>query len=170
MTAPWQHRPGAGARAIHLADEAATARLGALLAAHLGAGDALLLSGPLGAGKSALARAVLRAWLGDPAREVPSPSYTLVNTHAAGAREAWHADLYRLSGPEEAAELGLEDRGPALLLVEWPDRLGESLPEPRVAVDLAPLPEAPDTARRAAVEAEGARWAALRRALEAAWG
>ncbi len=166
MTAIWQHPDGAEAHPLPLVDEAATARLGACLAAHLGPGDALWLDGPLGAGKSALARAVIRAWLDEPAREVPSPSYTLVNIHGAAGREVWHADLYRLSGPAEVAELGLDDRGPALLVLEWPDRLEAPLPDPGLAVTLAPVPGGPDTARTAAVVAPGPRWTALRAALD----
>jgi tRNA threonylcarbamoyladenosine biosynthesis protein TsaE len=107
-----------------LPDPAATERVAALLAPRLAPGDTLLLSGPIGAGKTHFARALIRARLGR-AEEVPSPTYTLVQTYGEGADEIWHADLYRLSGPEEVVELGLEEAfGSAICLVEWPDRLG----------------------------------------------
>ncbi len=115
---------------FHLPDEAATDAFGAALGGALRAGDAVLLSGPLGAGKSALARAAIRRLLDDPRAEVPSPSYTLVNVYDAPAGPVWHVDLYRLSGGgDEMAELGLEAAmGRAVLFVEWPDRLGTALP------------------------------------------
>lgn len=122
---------------LTLADPAATDRLGALLAAQLGRGATLLLCGPLGAGKSALARALIRARLGEPDREVPSPSYTLINIHEGAAEEIWHVDLYRLAEAEEAAELGLEEAlGRALVLVEWPERLDPPWPRDHLAVAL----------------------------------
>jgi tRNA threonylcarbamoyl adenosine modification protein YjeE len=127
---------------LHLADEADTARLGAALAAVLGGGDTVLLSGPLGAGKSALARSVIAALLDDPRADIPSPSYTLVNVYDTDRGPVWHADLYRLSGAaEELEELGLDEAfGVALVLVEWPERLGPALPERRLEVDLGVPP------------------------------
>ena len=113
---------------LFLPDAAATARLGAVLAGHLRAGDCLLLSGPIGAGKSHLARALIQTRLGR-AEDVPSPSFTLVQTYEADGVEIWHADLYRLSHPDEALELGLSDAfDTAITLVEWPDRLGNAAP------------------------------------------
>lgn len=113
---------------IFLADEDATAALGEGLARLLQAGDTLLLEGPIGAGKSHLARAFIRARLGR-MEDVPSPSFTLVQTYDADGVEIWHADLYRLSHPDEVLELGLEDAfATAICLVEWPDRLGSHLP------------------------------------------
>lgn len=127
---------------IPLPTEADTAALAGRLARRLGAGDALLLSGPVGAGKSAFARALIRARLGDPEAEVPSPSFTLVQTYGDGAGTLWHADLYRLSHPGEVAETGLlaalED---AICLVEWPDRLGPLAPASALRIDLDPLGE-----------------------------
>ena len=101
-----------------------TARLGRWLAGILSPGDTLLLSGPVGAGKTHLARALIRAATGSD-EDVPSPSFTLVQTYAAPGFDIWHADLYRLSQPEEVVELGLDEAfGRAICLVEWPDRLG----------------------------------------------
>jgi tRNA threonylcarbamoyladenosine biosynthesis protein TsaE len=117
------------ARHLTLADEAATTRLAGCLAPRLGAGDCLLLSGDIGAGKTSFARALIRARLGHPREDVPSPSFTLVQTYDAGDVVIWHVDLYRLSGPDGALELGLDaafDQG--LCLIEWPDRLGEMAP------------------------------------------
>lgn len=124
--------------AVTLPDLAATERLAAQLAKLARPGDAILLEGPLGAGKSALARAFLRAAAGDPALEVPSPSFTLVQGYdLPGGVEAQHFDLYRLSGPAEVAELGWHDARRGIVLVEWPDRLGHLRPPDALAVTLA---------------------------------
>ena len=126
---------------LHLDGPARTDALGAALAGRLRAGDALLLSGPVGVGKSALARAVIRAAqaaAGEPPEDVPSPTYTLAQTYRAGALSIWHADLYRLGDPGELAELGLEDAfADALCLIEWPDRLGDLRPDEAIAIDLS---------------------------------
>jgi tRNA threonylcarbamoyladenosine biosynthesis protein TsaE len=147
---------------LRLASEADTRALGAALAEILGPGDCVLLSGGLGAGKSALARAIVRAALRDPEREVPSPSYTLVNVHEGPRGEIWHADLYRLAGPEEAAELGLDEAAHALLLVEWPDRLGEALPPRRLEIALEAVSE---EARDAVLMPCGPGWERLEEAV-----
>ena len=124
---------------IHLPTEAETADLAARLAPRLAPGDAILLSGPVGAGKSAFARALIRARLGDPGAEVPSPTFTLVQTYGEGESALWHADLYRLSHPDEVAELGLlAALEEAICLVEWPDRLGSLAPASALRLDLAP--------------------------------
>lgn len=132
---------------LPLPTEADTAAFAGALAPRLGPGDAVLLSGPVGAGKSLFARALIRARLGDPRAEVPSPTFTLVQTYGEG--ELWHADLYRLSQPAEVAELGLlEAFEAAICLVEWPDRLGALAPASALRVDLAPEGEG----RRATLE------------------
>lgn len=119
-----------------LPDDAATDRAGAALGLALRPGDAVLLEGPLGAGKSALARAAIRARTG--ATEVPSPTYTLVQTYDGADAVLWHADLYRLAGPDEAVELGLDEAfETAIALVEWPDRLGSLRPPRALTATLA---------------------------------
>jgi tRNA threonylcarbamoyladenosine biosynthesis protein TsaE len=111
-----------------LADEGATSALASQIAARLGPGDTLLLEGEIGAGKSAFARALIRARLGR-MEDVPSPTFTLVQTYEDAVSEIWHCDLYRLTHPDEALELGLEDAfQTAICLIEWPDRLGDAAP------------------------------------------
>ena len=108
---------------LHLPDDAATDALGRRLAATLRPGDLVLLSGGLGAGKTALARAIIRTLLGDAAADVPSPSFALVQPYAAPIGPILHADLYRLADAREIDELGLLDMPAAIILVEWPDRV-----------------------------------------------
>lgn len=92
-------------------------------------GDTLLLHGEIGSGKSTFARAIIRARLGR-FEDVPSPTFTIVQTYQDGALEIWHCDLYRLSNPDEAIELGLEIAfDEAICLIEWPDRLGTLIPQ-----------------------------------------
>jgi tRNA threonylcarbamoyl adenosine modification protein YjeE len=106
---------------LHLPDDAATADLGRRLAASLKPGDLVLLSGGLGAGKTALARAIIRTLLGDDTADVPSPTFALVQPYTAPVGPILHADLYRLDEEREIDELGLFDRD-AVVLVEWPER------------------------------------------------
>lgn len=142
-------------RRIALADEAATARLAARLAALARPGDILALSGGLGAGKTAFARAFLRARAGDPALEVPSPTFTLVQAYDLPGGAVWHLDLYRLSDPSEVWELGIEEAlDRAILLVEWPERIGTLLPEDSLRIEL--VPGAGAGTRVATIEAPGA--------------
>lgn len=111
-----------------LADAFATARLGAALASLLRPGDVVALSGPLGAGKTTLARGALAA-LGLEG-EAPSPSFGLVIAYDLPdvRLPLWHVDLYRIEHPDEIEELGLADaRTEAALLIEWPERMGERL-------------------------------------------
>lgn len=136
-------------RLAHLptADADLVAALGRSLSAQLRPGAVILLDGPLGAGKSHFARALIRARLGDPGVEVPSPTFTLVQGYdAPDGLELRHADLYRLSGGTETAELGLDDGAEdAALLVEWPDRLPAPPAEAlRVTLALTSDPERRD--------------------------
>lgn len=130
---------------LRLEDETLTARLAADLATILVPGDTVTLSGGLGAGKTTFARALIRALCGAPDLEVPSPTFTLVQTYDGLACPVVHADLYRLSGPEDLYELGFEEitQG-AITLIEWPDRAGHLLPADRldVALRLGPLEQA----------------------------
>lgn len=121
-----------------LPDEAATAALAARLAALARPGDAILLSGPLGAGKSAFVRAFLRAATGDPALDVPSPTFTLVQAYATPRFTAHHFDLWRLRDEADLRELGWEEAREGVVLVEWPDRLGALRPGDALEIALAP--------------------------------
>ena len=124
-----------------LADEEGTYRLMADIAAVIERGDVITLSGDLGAGKTTFARALIRFFAGDESIEVPSPTFTLTQTYVLPRFRLVHADLYRLSGPAELAEIGLEDAAEdAVLVIEWPDRAGALLPADRldVAFTLAP--------------------------------
>ncbi len=124
---------------VALADEAATAALGEWIAPRLLPGDAVLLEGGLGSGKTTLARALLRAALGDPCLEVPSPTYTLVQSYTACGATLHHYDLWRLDGPGGLTELGWQEALADIVVVEWPDRLGDARPDGalRIALTLA---------------------------------
>ena len=122
---------------LFLADDDATADLGRRLAAVLRPGDLVLLEGDLGAGKTALARTVVRTLVGDSGLDVPSPSFALVQPYEANGTPVLHADLYRLGGPREVDELGLFDRADAIVLVEWPERSDEVVERATVAIKLA---------------------------------
>lgn len=126
----------AAMRLIELPDLAATERLGAQLASLACTGDAILLDGPLGVGKTALARAFLRTATGDPALEVPSPSFTLVQSYDTTIGRVHHFDLWRIDRPQAMTELGWEEALRDIVLVEWADRLGEWQPPDALAVVL----------------------------------
>jgi tRNA threonylcarbamoyladenosine biosynthesis protein TsaE len=107
-----------------LRDETATAEIGQRLAGALQAGDVVTLSGPLGVGKTALARAILRA-LGH-AGDVPSPTFAIVQPYEDVDPPVWHVDLFRVESQSELEELGLDSASESVLLVEWPERAGEA--------------------------------------------
>ena len=142
---------------LTLEGPAATTRLGLCLSGLLRAGDVVALSGPLGAGKSVLARAVISALCPHEA-DIPSPTFTLVQTYEPEeGPPVMHFDLYRLEAPEEALDLGIEDAFvDAFCLVEWPERLGPWLPRHALRIMLEPDPSAPE--RRVARLSGGARW------------
>jgi tRNA threonylcarbamoyladenosine biosynthesis protein TsaE len=121
---------------LDLAEEADTAALGERLALAARPGDVIALYGDLGAGKTTLARALIRRLIG-PDTEAPSPTFTLVQTYPAPDLTIWHFDLYRLNDPGEARELGLEEAVDGLALIEWPERLGRDLPVARLEVRLS---------------------------------
>jgi tRNA threonylcarbamoyladenosine biosynthesis protein TsaE len=135
-----------------LANAEDTAALGAAVARALKAGEAVCLKGPLGAGKTTLARGLIRA-LTRPTEEIPSPTFTLVQSYEGRDFPLAHVDLYRLERPEEVEELGLDealDEGAAI--IEWPERLGARLPPDRLDIVLAVEGEG----RRARLEPHGA--------------
>lgn len=124
---------------LHLADAAASEALGARLATLVRGGDVVTLAGPLGAGKTSIARGLLAA-LGL-VGEAPSPSFAIVQPYESPEVRlpVSHIDLYRLDDPEEVAELGLDDvRGDSLLLIEWPERAGEGAWPDALALTLVP--------------------------------
>ena len=114
---------------MSLPDERATDQLGATLAARLRIGDVVGLKGELGAGKTTLARAILRAAAEDARLIVPSPTFTLVEVYDTPRGSFWHFDLYRLETPEQVIELGWEEAlAEGISIIEWPERLGALLP------------------------------------------
>lgn len=123
---------------MKLMDAEATARLGRALAELLRPNDVVTLSGPLSAGKTTLVRGLLEA-LGHKG-EVPSPSFAIVQPYEALSLPVWHVDLYRIEGPDEIEELGLDDvRGDGVLIVEWPEHAGRELWPEALALSLETL-------------------------------
>ncbi len=152
-----------------LASPEATASLARRLAPLLTVGDCILLKGPVGAGKSHFARALIKARLAAQGRDedVPSPTFTLVQTYDDGTAEIWHADLYRLNGPADIDELGLwEAFDSAICLVEWPDRLGAHAPPKALTLSLTPT--GTEGERRATFAFSASTWQERLAAIEAA--
>lgn len=134
----------------------ATAAFGAALALRLLPGDTVLLEGPVGAGKTHLARALIRAILLHD-EDIPSPTFTLVQTYDTRNGAVWHSDLYRLTSTFEVEELGLTEAfDDAICLVEWPDRLGDLAPIG--ALHLTMTPEAEEGARTLHAQWSDAKW------------
>ncbi len=159
---------------VALEDEQATRRLVADIAALAEPGDMITLSGDLGAGKTTFARAFIRHVAGDETIEVPSPTFTLTQGYDLPRFRLVHADLYRLSGPGELAELGFEDETEGTVtLLEWPDRAGGFLPADRLDVALTLSPEHDENFRHARITGYGSfalraeRIVVLRRFLDA---
>lgn len=146
--------------AVTLPSQDATEDLARRVASAARPGDAILLSGPLGAGKTVFSRAFLRAACADPQMEVPSPSYTLVQAYDSPLGPIAHFDLWRLGGPDALYELGWDDACDGIVLVEWPDRLGALTPARALHVTLA---VADDGARQATLAGWAGRpvWAEL---------
>jgi tRNA threonylcarbamoyladenosine biosynthesis protein TsaE len=141
---------------VDLADDAATARLGAVVGRLLRAGEAICLWGRLGAGKSTLARGLVRA-LTRPDEDVPSPTFTLVQFYETAKFSLAHFDLYRLTRPDEVEEIGLDealDNG--AVVVEWPERLEGRLPPDRLDIEIATVGEGAGEHRIARLTPHGA--------------
>lgn len=123
---------------VTLTSPDATAQLAVRLGKVLQPGDCLLLNGPIGAGKTHFCRHLIQSLL-TTVEDVPSPTFTLVQTYDTHKGELWHADLYRLTQPDEIEELGLiEAFDSAICLIEWPDRLGGLTPTNALTIGLAP--------------------------------
>lgn len=142
-----------------------TTAFAAAIAARLTAGDVILLSGGIGVGKSHFARAVIQTRLAAQglAEDVPSPTFTLVQTYDDTTCEIWHSDLYRLTHPDEVEELGLIDAfQTAICLVEWPDRLGDLVPPNALSIKLstAEASDDPDL-RHVQISGPSKRWETL---------
>jgi tRNA threonylcarbamoyl adenosine modification protein YjeE len=142
---------------IVLANERATQRLAVDVAAVLKPGDLVTLSGDLGAGKTAFARALIRHLAEDAALEVPSPTFTLVQTYTLPRVTVMHADLYRVTHPGELAELGVDEGADSsIVLLEWPDRAAGSLPADRLDIAFTLVPHLGPNQRQAELTAYGA--------------
>lgn len=160
-------------RSFLLADEASTQRFGEDLAAAMKPGDVIAVHGDLGAGKSTLARAAIRAMANDDSLEVPSPTFTLVQAYELRV-PITHFDLYRLTDPHELDELGLDEAATdGAVLIEWPERAGDLLPADTVHVSLAHE----GNGRRVTIRASGAAAQRIERSLairafleDAGWG
>ena len=140
-----------------LPSSAATTELAQRIARILLPGDVVLLEGPIGAGKTHFARSLIQSLLEVP-EDVPSPTFTLVQTYDVSCGELWHADLYRLSHVDEVEELGLITAfDDAICLVEWPDRLEELRPDTALTLRLS-LDETTDDARHAELSWTSESW------------
>lgn len=145
----------------------ATNALAAKIAPMLQPGDTLLLEGEIGAGKTHFARALIQTRLraAGITEDVPSPTFTLVQTYTDTIAEIWHADLYRLTDVQEVHELGLEDAFlTAICLVEWPEKLDDIRPENALTIRFDH--GANDDTRRLAFEATSDRWKKLAPVLQ----
>ncbi len=141
---------------VALANEAATSELMADLALLIGAGDVITLSGDLGAGKTAAARALIRYLADDDALEVPSPTFTLAQTYDLPSFPLVHADLYRINDASELEEIGLSPLPEGIVaLIEWPERAPDALPADRIDMAFSHRPALGSTARAAEITGHG---------------
>ncbi len=125
--------------------EQETAVEAAKLAKTLQSGDLVLLHGDLGAGKTVFARALVRALAQDESLEVPSPTFTLLQTYDTSKGPVNHYDLYRLKDPDEVYELGWEESlADGITIVEWPERIAALLPAQRLDITLTNVKNKPD--------------------------
>ncbi len=152
---------------VALANETATAHLMADLALLIGPGDVVTLSGDLGAGKTAAARAMIRYLAGDDALEVPSPTFTLAQAYDLPPFLLIHADLYRIDDASELEEIGLSPMPEAtVVLMEWPERAAGALPADRIDIALSHRPALGSTARAAEITGYGKAAAVVARLRE----
>ena len=128
--------PDAITLTVHTDSPARSCAIAAMLAPRLVPGDVVLMTGDIGTGKTHFARGLIQSLLETP-EDVPSPTYTLVQTYPVPSGELWHADLYRLTNTSEVFELGLIDAfSDAICLIEWPDRLGELAPADALCITM----------------------------------
>lgn len=149
---------------VSLSTPKETEQLAQLLAPHLRAGDILLLEGSIGAGKTYFCRSIIQSLLAVP-EDIPSPTFTLVQTYEGPNFPIWHCDLYRLTHPDEAWELGLDEAFEnALCLIEWPDRLGEDFHQDALVLNFEPRD---DDTRLLTITSQSSRWCSLKEKLDA---
>jgi len=141
---------------IHTTDEMAA--LGHKIARILTPGCPIALTGPIGVGKSFLSRAIIQAWIGP--QDVPSPTFTLIQTYEADGFDIWHTDLYRLNAIDQVDELGLwEALADDVCLIEWPELICELLPKETLHIEIS-IPEGTEM-RHVSLKTDGAHWASL---------
>ena len=149
-------RSGGESLDLVLLNEGATHRLAGDVAAVLAPGDMVTLAGDLGSGKTTFARALIRHLVGDGSLDVPSPTFTLMQTYDLPRGSVIHADLYRVNAPEELVEMGFADlAADAIGLVEWPDRATQFLPADRIDVEFTLAPDLSPTERLARITGHG---------------
>ncbi|WP_375698699.1 tRNA (adenosine(37)-N6)-threonylcarbamoyltransferase complex ATPase subunit type 1 TsaE [Pseudophaeobacter sp. TrK17] len=157
LSDPPSATPAQSPVSCQLTSPEATTQLAKQLAAQLYPGDSLLLEGPIGAGKTHFSRSLIQSLMTHP-EDVPSPTFTLVQTYEVPSGELWHADLYRLSALEEIEELGLfEAFDDAICLIEWPDRLAELTPTHALHLEFS-LDPAEEDCRHLTLTWSDAKW------------
>ena len=145
-------------KTLETAEDAAA--LAVTFSARLKVGDCVLLSGPVGAGKTHFARSIIQAMMArdGEVEDVPSPTFTLVQVYETSVGEVWHTDLYRLTHVDELTELGLDDAfDTAITLVEWPDRLGATRPDRHLDLMFS-MPDIESDVRVLEIHTAGTGW------------